>query len=128
MTASERSVSNILQDIIRDFQEIVRSEVRLAKSEFKDEAKKAKYATVLITVGAVTALFAFLFLLVTLVDALSLFMPHWAAALIVAFALTIIAGGMLRAGIKHFRHIHPTPQRTVETLKENVEWARQQTK
>jgi hypothetical protein len=30
--------------------------------------------------------------------------------------------------MKHFRRVHFTPERTVETLKENVEWARQQTK
>jgi uncharacterized membrane protein YqjE len=128
MSASERSVSHILRDIIRDFQEIVRSELRLAKSELRDEARKAKSATVLITVGALTALFALLFLLVTSVDALSLVMPHWAAALIVAVVLGIIAGATLRAGMKHLRHVHPTPARTVETLKENVEWAKQQTK
>jgi hypothetical protein len=98
MTASERSVSHILRDIIRDFQEIVRSELRLAKSEFRDEARKAKSATVLITGGALTALFALLFLLITFVDALSLVMPNWAAALIVAVALAIIAGGGAQGG------------------------------
>ena len=128
MTASERSFSDILQDIIRDFQEIMRSEVRLAKREIRDEAKKAKSAAVLITLGTLTALFAFLFLLVTVVDALSVVMPHWAAALIVAVGLAITATGTLSAGMKHFRRVHPTPERTVQTLKENVEWARQQTK
>jgi hypothetical protein len=43
-------------------------------------------------------------------------------------ALAIAASGAGAAGLKRFRQIHPTPERTVETLKENVEWAQQQTK
>jgi hypothetical protein len=35
---------------------------------------------------------------------------------------------MLTAGIQRFKQIHPTPARTVETIKENVEWAKQHTK
>jgi len=128
MTARERSVTDILQDIIRDFQEIVRSEVRLAKREIGDEVKKAKAATFLITLGALAALYAFLFLLVSLVDALALVIPHWAAALIVAAALAMIAGGTLRMGMKHFRRVHPLPERTVEILKEDVKWATQHAK
>ena len=128
MSANERSVSNILQDIIRDIQEIVRSEVRLAKIEIRDEATKAKSAGSLLAVGALTVIFAVFFLLVTAVDALSLVMPNWAAALIVAGVLVIIAAATINAGMKHFRKIHPLPERTVEILKENVEWAKQQTK
>jgi uncharacterized membrane protein YqjE len=128
MPANERSTSEVLQDIIRNIQEIVRSEVRLAKIEIRDEATKAKSATQLIAAGAVTATFAVLFLLLTVFYALAIVMSFWAAALIVGFALSIIAGLTLSAGIKRFKQIHPTPERTVETIKENVEWAKQQTK
>jgi uncharacterized membrane protein YqjE len=128
MPASERSVSDVLQDIIRNVQEIVRLEVRLAKTEIREEAAKAKSAGLWIGAGAVAAIFAMLFFLVTIVDALSLVMPSWAAALIVAAALAIVAGGTLVAGQKRFKKIHPTPERTVENIKENVEWLTQQTK
>jgi uncharacterized membrane protein YqjE len=128
MPANERSTSEVLQDIIRNIQEIVRSEVRLAKIEIRDEASKAKSATQLIAAGAVTATFALLFLLLTVFYALAVVMSFWAAALIVGFVLSIIAGVTLSAGIKRFKQIHPTPERTVETIKENVEWAKQQTK
>jgi uncharacterized membrane protein YqjE len=128
MSASERSFSDVLQDIVRNIQEIVRSEVRLAKTEIRQEAAKVKPAGVLIASGALTGLFAVLFLLLMIVYALSLVMPSWAAALIVAIALAIVAGGTLSSGIKRFKQIHATPERTVETLKENVEWAKQQTK
>ncbi|MBV9769676.1 MAG: phage holin family protein [Bryobacterales bacterium] len=128
MAANERSVSDVLQNIIQNIQEIVRSEVRLAKAELRDEAAKAKSASLAIAIGAVVAIYAVLFLLLTVVYALSLVMPNWAAALIVGILLAIAAGVTLASGLKQFKRVHPTPQRTVETLKENVEWAKQQSK
>ena len=128
MAAGDRSLSDVFQDIIRNVQEIVRSEVRLAKTEIREEAVKAKSSMLLLGVGGVTALFAMLFLLVTIVYALALVMPSWAAALIVGTVLAVVASVVLMAGMKRFKQIHPTPERTVETIKENVEWVKQRTK
>ena len=75
-----------------------------------------------------TAIFAIFFLLLMIVYALALVVPSWAAALIVGAALAVVASVMLMAGVGRFKQIHPTPERTVETIKENVEWAKQHTK
>jgi uncharacterized membrane protein YqjE len=128
MAAEDRSLSVVLQDIVRNLQDILRSEVRLAKTELREEAVKAKSSALLTSAGAVTALFALLFLLFTIVYALSLVMPSWAAALIVGSVLAVFAALLLMAGVRRFKQIHPVPERTVGTLKENVEWAKQQTK
>ena len=128
MAAGDRSLSDVFQDIVRNVQEIVRSEVRLAKTEIREEAAKAKSAMLLLGAGAVTAIFAILFLLLMIVHALALVMPNWAAALIVGAALAVVAGVTLPAGIKRFKQIPPTPARTVGTIKEKVEWAKQPTK
>ena len=128
MSGEDRSLSEVLHDIVRNLQDIVRSEVRLARTEIRDEAAKAKYSILLTSAGAVTALFAILFLLFTIVYALSLVMPSWAAALIVGSVLAVFAALLLMSGLRRFKQIHPVPERTVETLKENVEWAKQHTK
>jgi uncharacterized membrane protein YqjE len=128
MAPGDRSISDVLQDIIRNVQEIVRSEVRLAKTEIREELDKARSSTLLLGAGAATAMFAVLFLLLTVVYALALVMPEWAAAMIVGAALAAVAIVLLVVGLKRFKQIHPTPVRTVETIKENVEWARQHTK
>jgi uncharacterized membrane protein YqjE len=125
---ADRSFSEVLQDIVRHTQEIVRSEVRLAKVELREEVGKTKSSVVMLGAGAVTAFFASFFLLFMIVDALSLVMPSWAAALIVAVVLAVAAAVMLSTGMKRYREIHAVPQRTVETVKENMEWAKQQTK
>jgi uncharacterized membrane protein YqjE len=128
MAIGERSLSDVLQAIIRNVQEIVRSEVRLAKTEIREEAVKAKSSAVLLGAGAVAAGFGILFLLLTIFYSLAFLMPFWASALVVGAALAIIASVMLTAGIKQFKQIQFTPERTVETIKENVEWAKQQAK
>jgi hypothetical protein len=55
-------------------------------------------------------------------------MPNWAAALIVGAVLALVASVVLTTGMRRFKQIQPTPVRTVETIKENVEWAKQHAK
>ena len=128
MPAEDRSFSDVFQDILHNVQDIVRSEVRLAKTEIREEVGEAKSAAVMLGGGALTSIFALLFFLLTLVYALALVMPSWTAALVVGAALAVIATLMLITGRRRFKQIHPTPERTVETIKENVEWAKQQVK
>jgi len=126
MAAEDRSFSDVVQDILRNVQEIARSEVRLAKAEIGEEATKAQSSAVWLGAGAVVATYALLFLLLTAVFALTLVMPSWAAALIVGAALAVVATLMLTGGVRRFKQIHPALERTVETIKENAEWAKQQ--
>ena len=128
MPSNDRSVSDVLQDIVGNIQDIIRSEVRLAKTEVRQEAVKAKSASLLLGVGAVTGIFGTFFLLLTIVYALSNVVPNWAAALIVAIALAVIATVMVSMGLNQFKLVHPTPDKTIENLKENVEWAKRQVK
>ena len=120
--AETRSFAAVLQDILHDIQEIVRSEMRLAKVEIRDEAIEAGSVALWIIAGAVTALGSSMFLLWTAVYALSLLMPIWAATLVVAIALAGLATVLLVVGRRRFKQLRPIPERTVATLKENVEW------
>jgi uncharacterized membrane protein YqjE len=128
MVERERSFSEVLQDIVGNVQEIVRSEVRLAVTEIREEVAKAKSSALLLGAGAVTGCFAILFLLYAAATLLSLIMPLWAALLVVAIVLAFIASVMAMWGMKSLKQLHPAPARTLETIKENVEWVRQRTK
>jgi uncharacterized membrane protein YqjE len=128
MATTDRSVSDVLQDIIRNIQDIVRSEVRLVKTEVREEVSKARDASVLIGVGALSGTFSALFLLFSIVYALSRVVPDWAAALIVGVALATVTGVLLSKGAERFKHVHPAPDKTIESLKENVEWAKRHAK
>jgi len=128
MPPLDRSVSQVLQDIVHNIQDIVRAEVRLAKTEIREELVKAKTASVVIGAGALSGLFSALFVLVAVVYGLSRIVPDWAAALIVALALAIVAAILLSLGIERLSRVRPIPDQTMGSMKENVEWAKQQSK
>ena len=127
MAAGIRSIPEILQDVLTNIQDIVRAEVRLAKAELGDELKAALSGGLLVGIGAVAATFGALFALLACVYALSLVMPNWAAALIVAAAMGVVAAVTLSVGLKRFKTIEAAPK-TAASLKENVRWAKQLTK
>jgi hypothetical protein len=126
--AETRSFAAVVQDILHDIQEIVRSEMRLAKVEIRDEAIEAGSSALWIIAGAVAALGSSMFLSWTAVYVLALFMSMWAATLAVAVALAGLASVLLIAGRRRFKRLRPIPERTVETLKENLEWMKPSTK
>ncbi len=128
MPAPERSFAEVLQDIGANIQTIVRAEVRLARAELADEARKAKPAGLAVMAGALVGMCAVFFLLLAAVYALSLVMPPWAAALIVAVVSGAAAILSIRSGLNRLMHIDPTPDKTLRSLKETVEWSKQQLK
>ena len=123
-----RSMADVLQDIVANVQTIIRSEVRLAKTEVTEEATKAARAGGVMAGGVVAALFTIWLLLLTILYALATVMPMWGAALALFVLMAIVTAAMLTAGKKRFKAVHPKPEKTIETMKENVEWVKSQTK
>ena len=126
--AGDRSVSNVLQDVLRHVQDILRSEVRLAKAEIRQEAMQAASSALWVTCGVVGALSAWMFLLWTAAYALTAILPMWAATLVIAVAMAGAGGVLIAAGLRKFTRITPMPERTIASLKENFEWMKQPTK
>lgn len=121
----DRSLADVFEDILKNVQEIIRAEVRLARVEIQEEAARAISSVVWVVAGVVTAAFAVAFVLWAITYAIGLVWPMWAASLIVAVLLAIAAAVLLRAGKARFKRVSPTPERTLETMKENVAWVRQ---
>jgi uncharacterized membrane protein YqjE len=119
-------MAEVFRDIIGNVQEMVRSEVRLARVEIRDEASKTARAGAMLAAGAVLGMIAGVFLLVCIAQLLDMIMPDWAAALIVALALGIPAAILVTKGRDRLRV--PMPDKTIENVKENVEWMKNQTK
>jgi len=126
MATPSRSVPEVLQDIFGNIQEIIRSEFRLAKAEIKSEASQAAGPIKLSLIGVVLGFYALGFLLYTAVLGLSMVVAPWIAALIVTAALGIVSMALVSAGIKRLKQVPKVPERTIETMKENVQWAKNQ--
>ncbi|HYP06909.1 MAG TPA: phage holin family protein [Bryobacteraceae bacterium] len=122
----ERPMAEVFRDIIANVHEMVRSEVRLARVEIREETAKTARAGAMLGAGAVMAMIAGVFLLVCIAQLLDLFMPDWAAALVVALAMGIPAAILISKGRDRL-HV-PVPEKTIDNVKENVEWMKNQTK
>ena len=122
----ERPMSEVFRDIIGNVQEMVRSEVRLARVEIKEETSKTARAGAMLAAGAVMAMIAGVFLLVCLAQLLDMVMPDWAAALVVALLMGIPAAILISKGRERLKV--PMPEKTIDNVKENVEWMKNQTK
>jgi len=96
----------------------------LARVEIREQAGRAKLAAGALGAAAVALAFGGTFLLVAIAMGVAdlLEWPVWAGFLVVALILGVGGMVMFFAGRRRLRSVHPVPEQTVETLKENSEW------
>lgn len=124
----QESLGELISDATSDLQRLFRQEVELAKAELREEGTKAGKAAGMLGAAALAGLMVIVLASFALVYALANVMDAGWAALIVA-ALWAIAGAVLFVlGRGRMREVSVKPEQTVETLKEDAQWARHPTK
>ena len=120
-------LGEIVKQLSQETSTLVRQELELAKAELTVKAKRAGVGAgliggaVVVVLAALGALVAFLILL------LAEGMADWGAALIVGVVLLAVAAVLAILGRKKIREATPpVPEQTVESVKEDVEWAKTQ--
>ncbi|MFI1510627.1 phage holin family protein [Streptomyces sp. NPDC020597] len=125
--AGDSSVGELLSAVASDVQTLFRQEVELAKVEVKQEAAKAGQAAGMYGGAGFAGYLVVLFLSLAAVFGLANVMDAGWAALIVAAVWAVIAAVLYQRGRTHLRTVAPKPEQTVETMKENAQWARHPT-
>jgi hypothetical protein len=121
----ERPIGEVAKDLTSDLSLLVRQEIELAKAEMAQKARTAAPGFGMFGGAGVVALCAAGALTAFLVLVFSLFLPDWAAALIIGAALAAIAGVLVLMGKERVAAAgKPVPEQTIETVKEDVEWAK----
>ena len=123
-----RSIGTVLKDIVGNVQQIVRSEIRLASVEVREEAGKAGRSAALVMVGGAIAVLALGCALIAAISLLATIVALWSAALIVAAVAGVVGAAFIAAGMKRMRQITMTPTRTLAALEENIPWAKAPTR
>jgi len=119
---SEASVGELVGSVAKDLSALMRQEVALAKAETKQELAKAGKAGGAFGGAGLAGWMTLLFLSFALVYALGAVMPLGWAALIVGVLWAIVAGALAMYGKTRMKQVNPVPERTVETVKEDVQW------
>ncbi len=120
-----RSFSDVLKDIGTSLQDIVRSEIKLAKIEVTDSIGRLRSASVMLAGGGLLGIFAVGFILLAALFALEIILPAWLAALVLGVLLFGGAALGISVGRRRLKAIRG-PRKTLQTMKEDLEWTKEQ--
>jgi hypothetical protein len=112
------SVGDLLGNVTRDFSTLMRQEVSLAKAEIRAEAGKAGKGAGMMAGAGMAAWLCVLFASLAVWGALANVMDEGLAALIVAVLWAVAGAVLYSTGRRTLRAMNPTPERTVDTMKQ----------
>ena len=126
----DRPIGDLLKQLSQETTTLVKQELDLAKAEMAQKGKHAGAGAGFIGGGALFGLGMFGALTASLIALLATAIGHvWLAALIVAAVYGAVGGVLALRGKDKIQEAAPAgPEQTVETVKEDVEWARTQTR
>ena len=122
----DQSLGELLGRVSSDFSNLVSTQVELAKVEIKEEITNASRGAGLLGGGAFCAYLAVVLLSFAAAWGQSEVVPEGVALLIVGAVYAVVAAVLLPRGRDRLTRVHPVPERTAETVKEDVRWAREQ--
>ena len=124
-SGERESLGELVAATTRDLSALMRTEVELAKTEIKEEVAEAGRAGAMIGAGALVGYLALLLLLLAAAWGIAEVVAPWAGLLIVGIVTAAVAAVLVSIGRKKLAAVEAAPN-TIETLQEDVQWAKQQ--
>jgi hypothetical protein len=123
---SAEGIGSMLGGLLKDLQDLVRGEVALAKAEIKEDVSTAGKGVAALATAAFFGLTGFIFLMLGLTYLLNIWMRMWIAAAIVGLVLVAIAAVLGMSGKSKLSSTSLKPDQTIDSLKEDQQWAKEQ--
>ena len=125
----QRSSGELVKDLSEQTSELVRQELALAKAEMSEKAKAAGLGIGIFGSAGLTAVLGLAALTAAAILGLATAVDAWLAAVIVGVIYLLAAGIQALVGRSQVqRATPPAPEQTVESVKEDVEWAKTRAK
>jgi xanthine/uracil permease len=122
-----RSLGDLLSDLSRETATLVHQEVALARSELTRNVARVGRHAAMIAVGGALAYAGVLALVSAIVLALvRAGLTPWLAAVIAGVVILVVGYALVQMGLSALRRDPVAPEATVETMKENAAWAKNQ--
>jgi uncharacterized membrane protein YqjE len=122
----ERPIGDLLKQLAEETSTLVRKELELARAEVTEKGKEAGIGFGMFGGAGVAAVLALGSLTACLIALLATAMEVWLAALIVTALWAVVAGVLALAGRNKVQEATPPAPQTIETIKEDVQWAKTQ--
>lgn len=110
------------RQLVGGFVTLAKLEVQHAREEVGENLGEAKRAALLFGIAAAFAFLSVIALVAFIIGLIAILLPAWLAALIVFIVLALVTAILAWRGAHHVRN--PTPQRTIESVKEDIAWAK----
>jgi hypothetical protein len=126
-TRDERSLGQLFGDLTRQLSTLVRAELDLARAEVTSKAGVVGRDAALVGAGGALVHAGFLALMAAVALLLvEVGLEAWISALLVGVVVAAIGGFLVQRGRTELQQIDLAPKRTMETLKDDAEWAKEQ--
>jgi uncharacterized membrane protein YqjE len=123
----ERPIGELVRELSQQTSTLVRKEIELAQAELQQKGKLAGKGAGMLGGAAAAGLLALGALTAALITLLDDAMATWIAALIATVLWAIVAAVLAKAGQKALKRATPPAPQTVETVKEDIQWAKNPT-
>ena len=123
----ERSLGELFAELAQETSTLVRQEVSLAKTEITHKASRAGRHVGILAAGGAVAYAGLLAILAGIIALLNLLMPLWVSALLVGVVVGVVGYVLVRRALDALKREDFAPRETIETLKEDKRWAKDQT-
>ena len=122
--AEERPLGELLAEATGELRTLFHKELELARVETKDQIAEAGRAGALLGATALVAFLAVLLLSFGAVWGLAEVVPTGVAFVVVGAVYAVLAALFFSQGRRRMAKVRPVPEQTIETLKEDIEWAK----
>jgi hypothetical protein len=127
-STSEPSLGQLFADLSQQMTTLVRQEVALATTETGQKLARVGRDIGFLALGGAVAYAGFLAIVAALVLLLAALVPGWLAALIVGVVVGAIGYVLVQKGLAALKREDLAPRQTIDTLKEDIAWAKDQTR
>ncbi len=124
----ERSIGELFAALATETSTLVRQEVQLAKTEVTQKVTSAGKDAGMIGAGGALAYAGLLAVIAAVIIGLGQLIPMWASALLVGLAVIGVGYMLIQSGLSALKRIDPTPRETIQTIKEDVDMVKEQTR
>jgi hypothetical protein len=126
-TNDERSLGELFADLARDMGTLVSQELALARTELTDKASRVGKEVAMLAVGGLVAYAGLLAIIAAVIIVIAdRGVPLWVSALIVGLVVALIGYLLVQRGISALKHQDFTPRETIQSLKDDTQWAKEQ--
>jgi hypothetical protein len=124
----DRSLGQLFAELAQEMGTLVRQEMALATTEIGHKASSVGRQLGFLALGGAVAYAGLLAIVAAAVLLLAQVVPLWLSALLIGLLVAGIGYVLVQASLAALRNIDLTPRQTVRSLKEDVQWAREQTR